>query len=126
MTRQRQLVYSIVAEKPIHMTAEEIYLKARAQMPSLARGTVYRNLGILAEEGMIRKLDMADAPARYDCQPSPHPHLVCEKCGCVEDLVMPEGLLAPLVQGVSVPLTGFDLKLFYICKDCEELMKALD
>lgn len=126
MTRQRQLVYSIVAEKPIHMTAEEIYLKAREQMPSLARGTVYRNLGILAEEGMIRKLEMPDAPARYDRQHVPHPHLVCETCGCVEDLVMPEGMLKPLTRMVNVPLTGFDLKLFYVCPDCEALLENLD
>ncbi len=121
MTRQRQLVYSIVAEKPVHLTAEEIFLKARERMPSLARGTVYRNLGILAEEGMIRKLEMPDAPARYDRQHSPHPHLVCEKCGCVEDLVMPEGMLEPLTKNINASLTGFDLKLFHVCPACETM-----
>ena len=120
MTRQRELVYSIVAEKPVHMTAEEIYLRARERMPSLARGTVYRNLGVLAEEGKIRKLEMPDAPARYDRTHSPHPHLVCERCGCVEDLAMPEGMLEPLTKYVNVPLTGFDLKLFHVCPACKK------
>lgn len=118
MTRQRQLIYDIVAEKPIHMTAEEIYQKAKEKMPSLARGTVYRNLGILAEEGMIRKLEMPDAPARYDRQHLPHPHLVCESCGRVEDLMMPKDLLAPLVDSLNETVTGFDLKLFHTCPDC--------
>lgn len=122
MTRQRELVYSIVTEKPVHMTAEEIYLRAREKMPSLAKGTVYRNLGILAETGMIRKLEMPDAPARYDRQYSPHPHLVCEKCGCVEDLVMPEGMLEPLTKRISASLTGFDLKLFHVCPACEGIL----
>jgi len=119
MTRQRELIYSIVAEKPVHLTAEEIYVKARERMPTLARGTVYRNLGILAEAGMIRKLEMPDAPARYDRQHSPHPHLVCETCGCVEDLVMPEGMLEPLVNHVDAVVTGFDLKLFHVCPACK-------
>lgn len=118
MTRQRELVYSIVAEKPVHMTAEEIYLKAREKMPTLARGTVYRNLGILADAGMIRKLEMPDAPARYDRQYSPHPHLVCEKCGGVEDLAMPEGLLEPFLKSIGTVITGYDLKLFHVCPAC--------
>lgn len=119
MTRQRELIYSIVAEKPVHLTAEEIYTKAREQMPSLARGTVYRNLGVLAEDGLIRKLEMPDAPARYDRRHSPHPHLVCERCGCVEDLVLPEGMLDPIVNRVNAAVTGFDLKLFHVCPRCK-------
>ena len=119
MTRQRQIVFSTVAEAPLHLTAEEIYLRAREQMPSLARGTVYRNLGVLAEEGRIGKLEMPDAPARYDRRCAPHPHLVCRGCGRVEDLAMPPGLLDPLTDTVAAAVTGFDLKLFYICPDCE-------
>lgn len=116
MTRQRQLVYDIVMRAPEHYTAEEIFSLAREKMPSVARGTVYRNLGILAQEGRIRRLEMPCAPARYDRQFSPHPHLICEVCGRVEDLAMPEGLLSPLAQGVE--LTGYDLKLFHICAQC--------
>ncbi len=103
---------------PVHYTAEEIYSMARGHMPSIARGTVYRNLGILAQEGKIRRLEMPCAPARFDRQCLPHPHLICQQCGWVEDLMMPEGLLAPLAQDVS--LTGYDLKLFHICTQCGE------
>ncbi len=116
MTRQRQLIYNIIQAAPEHRTAEEIYDLARAEMPSLARGTVYRNLGVLVRDRRIRKLEMADAPARYDRERRPHPHLVCERCGKVEDLVMPEGLLDPLTADLSV--TGYDLKLYHLCSDC--------
>ena len=116
MTRQRQLVYNIIMAAPEHRTAEEIYDLARVEMPSLARGTVYRNLGILVRDGRIRKLEMPDAPARYDRERRPHPHLICEKCGKVEDLTMPEGLLSPLTAGRAV--TGYDLKLYHVCPAC--------
>ena len=116
MTRQRQLIFNIIMEAPEHRTAEEIYDLARRQMPSLARGTVYRNLGILEQTGQIRKLEMPGAPARYDRERRLHPHLVCQKCGKVEDMTMPHGLLDPLARGVDI--TGYDLKLFYICPAC--------
>ena len=118
MTRQRQLIFNIIRAAPEHRTAEEIYDLAKAEMPSLARGTVYRNLGVLVRDGRIRKLEMADAPARYDRERRPHPHLVCEKCGRVVDLVMPEGLLDPLTADLAV--TGYDLKLYYISPVCRD------
>ena len=120
MTRQRQLIYNIIQSAPEHRTAEEIYALARAEMPSLARGTVYRNLGLLVADGQIRKLEMPDAPARYDRQWRAHPHLVCQRCGRVEDLSMPEGLLDPLAKTLGVALTGYDLKLYHICPACRD------
>ncbi len=123
MTRQRELIYRIVTAAPEHRTAEEIYDLAREQMPSLARGTVYRNLGLLVQAGQIRKLEMADAPARYDRERRPHPHLICQRCGRVEDLVMPEALLAPLEAGLPGPITGYELKLYHICPACRGARK---
>lgn len=118
MTRQRELIYNIIAAAPEHRTAEEIYDLARAEMPALARGTVYRNLGLLVRDGEIRKLEMPDAPARYDRERSPHPHLVCQSCGRVEDLPAPEGFLEPFAAAQGVALTGYDLKLYHICPVC--------
>jgi Fe2+ or Zn2+ uptake regulation protein len=118
MTRQKQLIYSIVTAAPLHMTAEEIYDLARAEMPSVARGTVYRNLGVLAQEGKIQKLEMPSAPARYDRECRHHPHLICDCCGRVEDLILPEGMLEPLTSALTVKVTGYDLKIFYTCARC--------
>ena len=120
MTRQRQLIHDIIMAAPEHRTAEEIYDLARAEMPSLARGTVYRNLGLLVREGQIRKLEMPDAPARYDRERRPHPHLVCERCGKVEDLVMPDGLLRPFALELGEDITGYDLKLYHLCPVCRK------
>ena len=118
MTRQRQLIYDIVTAAPEHRTAEEIYDLARAKMPAIARGTVYRNLGILVDEGQILRLEMPGGPARYDRGRHPHPHLICQRCGGVEDLVMPEGFLDEMTRDRGVALTGYDLKLYHICPAC--------
>lgn len=118
MTRQRQLIYAIVSEKPVHLTAEEIFNQARVHMPNIAMGTVYRNLGIMADEGLIRKLEVPGSPARYDRTASPHPHLICEKCGAVTDLDWGDDFRAELAARSGRDLTAFDLKLYYLCDRC--------
>ena len=119
MSKQKELLYSIVTAAPRHLTAEEIHAIARQEMPTLALGTVYRNLGQLTAEGRIGRVEMpCDAPARYDRDSRSHPHLVCERCGHVDDLVMPGGLLTPLLEPLDIRCTGFDLKIYHICPAC--------
>ena len=118
MTRQQQLIYDIVASGPAHPTAEEVFVRAREALPSLARGTVYRNLGRLTEEGRIGKVEMPGAPARYDRLSRPHPHWICPVCGRVEDLPpLSEELLERLAPSETI-VTGYDLKLFCVCAPC--------
>ena len=81
MTRQRALILGIMREKcPEHLTADEIFSHARQAMPHIARGTVYRNLKLMELDGEIGHLEMPDGPDRYDANPSPHGHLLCESC----------------------------------------------
>lgn len=51
MTRQRQLIYNIIQRADDHPTAEMIYARAKAEMPSIAFGTVYRNLKLMVDAG---------------------------------------------------------------------------
>ena len=117
MTRQRQLIFDIIAAQPTHLSAEQIFVRAQAAMPGIARGTVYRNLGLMTAAGEIRKLELSDGPARYDRSTEPHAHLVCERCGALEDLPA-EGLLDSLSALAGQPLTGCDVILYHQCKNC--------
>ena len=55
MTKQRQLILDIINRSCSHPSAEEIYREAKQIMPSIALGTVYRNLGLMAKDGEIRR-----------------------------------------------------------------------
>ena len=121
MSKQKKLLYRIIQESDRHMTAEEIFTAARREMPSLALGTVYRNLGKMIEEGLIGRVEMpAEAPARYDRQSKPHPHLVCEQCGSVEDIFVQDDFLAPLIRSLPGKYTGYDMNIYCICPACAE------
>lgn len=81
---QRDLICTYVKNSACHPTAEMIYQALRLSTPGLSRGTVYRNLGILAEEGQITRMPFPIE--RYDGNTGPHPHLICTRCGSVSDL----------------------------------------
>lgn len=66
MTRQRQLIYNIIQRADDHPTAEMIYARAKAEMPSIAFGTVYRNLKLMVDAGEILHIPVAGEPDRYD------------------------------------------------------------
>jgi len=117
VTRQRQLIYNIIMAEPCHRTAEEIYTLALEQMPNIARGTVYRNLGLMVEAGEIRRLDLAGGACCYDRMVRPHAHLICPRCGAVQDLVT-EGLLEKASVLAGRPVTDCELKMVSLCDKC--------
>lgn len=81
---QRDLIWSYVKSVTCHPTAETIYQALRTENPGLSRGTVYRNLGILAQQGQITRMPFP--VERYDGDTRPHAHLICTCCGEVSDL----------------------------------------
>jgi len=117
VTRQRKTILNIIKISNEHMTAEEIYMKAKKVMPSIAIGTVYRNLGLMTEAGEIRRIPIPDSPDRYDKSTKPHEHLVCQKCGEVHDVFI-DGLMEYLSRQTGVEITGYDLSLRFICENC--------
>lgn len=85
----RQAIYEAVMQHPIHPTAEWIYDLLKLQYPSLSLGTVYRNLGILAEQGKIRKIASQETADHFDGNTEPHFHAQCRICGNLQDVFLP-------------------------------------
>ena len=78
MTRQRALILEIMREQHTrHMTADEIFCEARQVMPHIARGTVYRNLKMMEQDGEVAHLEMGRRPRPLRLQPcAPRPSFV--------------------------------------------------
>ena len=88
-TRQKRRILELVNAVDHHPTAEWLYTELKKEFPRLSLGTVYRNLAILSEQGRIRKILVEGAADRYEAEKAPHFHLICEKCGKVQDFTMP-------------------------------------
>ncbi len=104
-SRQRELILETIRQSPIHPTAEEIYSRAKEKMPSLSLGTVYRNLALLSELGMIGKLEASgNHSVHYDGRNDEHCHLVCTKCGSINDIELDT---LPTIDSAVARKTGF-------------------
>ena len=88
-SRQRDAILAFLKTRKDHPTADTVYMSVREEFPNISLGTVYRNLTLLTDLGMIQKLSMgAGVPDRFDAPMVPHYHFVCTECGNVMDLDM--------------------------------------
>ncbi len=88
MTAPREAIFKTLSSIPGHLSADEVFLRVRRQMPGIGLATVYRNLELLKTSGHIRSLDVGDGKSRYELNhtaggPDHHHHLICRKCGQV-------------------------------------------
>ena len=88
-SRQRERILELLRGTGIHPTASWLYDRLKSEFPDLSLGTIYRNLNILIEQGLIRKIDFGSTFDRYDANTLPHYHFICERCGSISDLKIP-------------------------------------
>lgn len=128
-TIQKDLVLRAVNEMKRHATTEEVYEFIKKEHPTIGKGTVYRNLGILVEEGKIRKVEVPDGPDRFDFTLKDHYHVRCIKCGDVSDVDMDEvkDLTEKINNVHGIKFLSYDIFFKGICslclekeEDCEE------
>lgn len=95
MTPQRQCIFRLLEDNAGHPTAEWLYKRARAEMPTISLKTVYQTLNELASMGEIRALDLGTGAARFDPNVAQHHHLVCDRCGATADVELDTSSLRP-------------------------------
>ena len=84
-TQQRKVILDILKSTNIHPTADWIYEKAREKIPNISLGTVYRNLKILRDEGLILELNDGKQ-SRFDGRVDKHFHFRCNICNAIYDI----------------------------------------
>ena len=89
-SRQRECIKTFLMGRKDHPTADTVYMHVRQEYPNISLGTVYRNLTLLSDIGEISRLNVGDGVDRFDADTSPHQHIVCSCCGCVQDGYLPD------------------------------------
>ena len=86
VTAQRLAVLRAVSVRP-HGTADDVAEAVRSEIGAISRQAVYDALGILADKGMIRRIQPAGSPARFEDRVGDnHHHLMCRTCGRMVDV----------------------------------------
>ena len=124
-TIQKDLVRNTVYEMRRHVTANEVYEFVKECCPTIGKGTVYRNLDILVEEGNLRKVKVSDEPNRFDLTLKNHYHVRCVNCGEISDVDMDEilGLLEKIHDTHGTDFLGYDILFKGICPKCQKKIK---
>ena len=121
-SKQRDAVHDAVMRCMDHPNADQVFDQVRTTLPSISLGTVYRNLGVLVEEGTLLEVSTEGGAKHYDANPGLHAHVVCDRCGRIADLMIPESLRSVVKEGQR--LTGYRINenhvhLSGVCPICE-------
>lgn len=120
-TIQKEIIKDAVVKMRSHVSADDVYEYINKDHPSIGKGTVYRNLNILSQEGEIRKVEVPDGPDCFDFTLENHYHCKCMKCQRIFDVDMEEiNLMDKINDTHRFKFISYDIFFKGICKDCEE------
>ncbi len=123
LTPQRLAVVHILAASQGHPGVERIHEQVKRDFPTTSLATIYKTVNLLKELDQVLELGFADWGSRYDGRrPWPHPHVICTRCGRVED---PEfdsmaDLARSMARKSGFKITHHRLDFFGLCPDCRD------
>jgi len=125
MTNQREIILRELKKSRRHLSADELYDKVKKFMPRISLATVYRNLEILSEAGLIGKLEISGRQKRFDYDATDHDHIYCAVCHRVDNLnIERQGLHAREIKAVKgYSITGYRLEIVGVCSTCQQKEK---
>lgn len=85
-SKQREIILNTLKNNVVHPSADYLYGKIHEVEPNISKGTLYRNLNQLAQEGIIKKIDGLESAAHFDHNTHEHYHFICEKCKQIFDI----------------------------------------
>ncbi|MCU9614655.1 peroxide-responsive transcriptional repressor PerR [Caldibacillus lycopersici] len=120
ITPQRHAILEYLINAMSHPTADEIYKALEGKFPNMSVATVYNNLRVFREVGLVKELTYGDSSSRFDFVTNDHYHAICEDCGKIVDFAYP-GLNE--VEQFASHVSGFNvshhrLEIYGVCPDC--------
>jgi len=120
ITKQRRAILVALRQMRSHPTATELFDRVRTQLPRVTLATIYRNLRVLQELGLVKEIT-GGAAGRFDATTHPHTHVRCTQCGRVEDIDVEfvDNLLDSGRERTDYVVTGCDVVFEGICPACQ-------
>ena len=122
--RKRDAILNCLRQTTVHPSAEWVYAKLKPEIPDLSLGTVYRNLALFKQQGLITSLGTVNGVERFDGNINPHVHFICSGCDAVIDLPevqVPESLNSSAEQSVGGKVSSCQLTFTGKCKTCQTI-----
>ncbi len=122
LTRQREVVLQVIRDSKSHLTANEVFDKAKPILPTISFATVYNSLRFLKEAGHIAEIRFGNGASLFDGMTHRHDHAMCTSCGKLVDIEMkiPEKLMSKAAKKSKFKPESIEFTLRGICPDCLE------
>lgn len=122
LTPQRQIILEELSKVTSHPTANEVYDMVRKRLPRIGLGTVYRNLELMADHGLVIKLEVGGTQKRFDATTELHYHIRCSGCGKVDDIELE---IQPRINQLAAAATdyqvlGHHIEFSGLCGQCRQ------
>jgi Fur family peroxide stress response transcriptional regulator len=125
-THQRQVLYEVMQTMPGHPSPEEVYARVKKRVPAVSLATVYKNIHLFVETGVLRQLSMHHGSLRVELNSIVHHHMVCSQCKAITDIEEKDlGVIPPLGElpgGFQVERYSIDV--IGICAACQKAKRS--
>ena len=120
--KKRDAILTCLRNTTVHPSADWVYARLKPEISDLSLGTVYRNLALFKEQGLITSLGTVKGVERFDGNTDPHVHFVCGSCGDVADLMevhLPADLAAAATAACGGCVETSQLIFTGKCRQCQ-------
>jgi Fe2+ or Zn2+ uptake regulation protein len=120
LTRQREVVLRVIRDAHEHLTANEVFGRAKELLPSISFATVYNSLRFLKDAGHIAEISFGNGASRFDRMTHRHDHAICTSCGKLVDIEMehPAELVKKAARQSKFRPESLEFTLRGTCPEC--------
>lgn len=119
-TPQRLAIINFLKGNNNHPSVEDIYKAILTQFPTISLATVYNNLEMLKNLGMLREITIDPEKKHFDPNITLHHHLICNECKRIVDIDLDFDLELPHYCKHDFEVTGNHIEFYGICPDCKD------
>lgn len=122
LTPQRYAIYKYLKSTKAHPSAEMIYSELKANYPTMSLATVYKTLKTLIDIKLVQELNVGEDNFRFDANTNMHPHIMCMKCGRVDDIELVDFsfLNKEVEKYCNYSIHDHQLYFYGTCPDCKK------
>ena len=119
--KKREAILNCLRSTTTHPSAEWVHAQLKAEYPDISLGTVYRNLALFKEQGLVISVGTVGGVERFDADTEPHVHFICRTCHKVDDLpgmIIPESLTSDVDRRTGGRTETCSLSFTGTCREC--------
>ncbi len=125
-THQRQVLYEVMQTMPGHPSPEEVYARVKKLIPAISLATVYKNIHLFVEKGVLKEVSMHHGSLRVELNSHRHHHMVCLHCKVITDIEEEDLGVIPALQRLpgGFQMERYAIDVIGICAACQKLKRS--